>query len=371
MPPFPDTIQEKYYAVDEHLEKWFAKIADEDFPFKKNYRERYGSLHKALEPRLKRIEIDALLAEFRRFLEEGVTNIDELAYLTNHGPEHVRMVIDRASDLLCTSNCVISAYEGYILLASIMAHDLGNALGRKDHEENVINILNDVQERNEGVFQDVIEKYTIAKIAVVHGGIYDESKDVISKLEEKRTIFSKPIRMRFLAAILRFADELADDATRADRYRLEAGTIPEESQIYHAYSRALKSVSISKTKIELGFWFDQDDAERNYKKYGSDRHLLSEIYHRVEKMHRERMYCMRFLRPNIDINRIEMNIEVMPRGSTKPALLDPIKIRYSLDESGYPNCDPEEFNRHCTGSESKRRMTSEELIETLKKREHS
>jgi hypothetical protein len=70
----------------------------------------------------------------------------------------------------------------------------------------------------------------------------------------------KEIRPRFLAALLRFSDELADENTRADRYSLEAGDIPMRNEAYHAYSNSLTSFAIDGREISLKFEMTIADA---------------------------------------------------------------------------------------------------------------
>src|SRR5258706_8376888 len=56
--------------------------------------------------------------------------------LTDHGPNHIKTVIQRASDLVTVDTCDLTPYEVYILLCAIHFHDVGNMFGRKEHELN-------------------------------------------------------------------------------------------------------------------------------------------------------------------------------------------------------------------------------------------
>ena len=66
--------------------------------------------------------------------------------------------------------------------------------------------------------KDMVEKKAILDIAKAHGGKVNGDKDTISKLHDKGLILGNDIRYQKIAAILRFADELADDSQRAARY---------------------------------------------------------------------------------------------------------------------------------------------------------
>lgn len=59
----------------------------------------------------------------------------------------------------------------------------------------------------------------------MHGGKIKGSSDTISVLNKTNTVNGFEIKEQLLAAILRFADELADDATRADYDALDNGII--------------------------------------------------------------------------------------------------------------------------------------------------
>jgi hypothetical protein len=62
------------------------------------------------------------------------------------------------------------------------------------------------------------------------------------------------VRAKFLAGILRFADELADDSQRVSAFAIQNNAIPESSRLYHKYSASLHSVIIdAKDGLALTF----------------------------------------------------------------------------------------------------------------------
>ena len=345
---------EKYYEVCQDLFSWLRDRRQEDFPLGTNYVSQFDTLRARLDAILKDVDRAAILAEVRK----GMTDPDDLIWLTNHGPNHVEQVVQRTTDLLRDSDCMLSSYEGYILLTAILSHDVGNIYGRENHETRAWEIMNALGSL---AGMDNLEKKTIIKIALVHGGKFDGSKDTINRLQEKDDVLGKPVRKRFLAAILRFADELADDYSRASRYMLAAGKIPIKSQIYHRYSESLKSVRVEGSDVRLRFDFDAEELQKEYIKDGQQTFLLDEINCRVIKMHRERMYCMRFMRPCIDISRIRVDISIydepvgdlIANDDTKSclhsALLKPERLQYTLAEGGYPECPEASFLAHCSG----------------------
>src|SRR5947209_2956468 len=122
-----------------------------------------------------------------------------------------------------------TAYEIYLLLAAIHIHDLGNFFGRASHEINADKVM---LELGPMLGADDVEKFKIREIAQAHGGKVNGDKDKIGRLQLEDHIFSHAIRPRFLAALLRLADELADDSTRASRFMIKKGIITESSLIY-------------------------------------------------------------------------------------------------------------------------------------------
>src|SRR5438874_2173405 len=88
---------------------------------KTNYFHRYSSIR------------EHLVAQVFSHVTAGAIIIDG-GYLTDHGDEHVRTVIERASHLARADACALTPYESYVLLVAIHLHDVGNIFGRAGHE---------------------------------------------------------------------------------------------------------------------------------------------------------------------------------------------------------------------------------------------
>jgi hypothetical protein len=183
-----------------------------------------------------------------------------------------------------------------------------------------------------------LSHYPIELIAMAHGGVYNGSADKISKLPLQQTVNGQKIRPMLLAALLRFGDEIADDAHRASKSGEKYGVISENSRIYHAYSHALHSVNIernsqnNKLELILTFSIDTKTLLTDFKKDSEVRCIIDEIHDRTLKMERERRYCMRFLRSYIFVESIRVEITITNSNdswqfSTK---------NYTLEEKGYP-----------------------------------
>jgi hypothetical protein len=186
-------------------------------------------------------------------------------FLNDHGPDHIEAVIRRASELVAFAGCELSAYEIYILLLAIQIHDVGNILGRIPHEKRPRDLSATLDVK---MGPDRMEKRLIFDIGEAHGGDVNGDKDTIGQLQERANILNHPVRPQYLAAILRLADELADDRSRAARFPLEKGLIPSHCIIYHKYSEALHSVMIDKQggEVQLEFELTVPDVIRTFRK---------------------------------------------------------------------------------------------------------
>lgn len=253
-------------------------------------------------------------------------------WLTDHGPEHVSTVIERASALSCTLGCVLDPYETYLLLLGIHFHDVGNVFGREHHERRINEVMSQISEPLIGA--NKLEHRMIRDLAMVHGGEVtvggEKTKDTIGQLRYTGT---KHPRIPLLAAILRLADELADDHTRTSRFILD-GVIPPEAEVYHLYADRLRQVQIeaSEHRVDLIFEINEAIAARRIKKDSKEIYLFDEILERTMKTHRENVYCSRFMRHVIHIDHLRVTVKIC----SNDYMLVRDKLVYILREQGYP-----------------------------------
>ena len=68
--------------------------------------------------------------------------------LTDHGVEHVKMVIQNAGKLVGDMQYKrLNGYEIYLLLLAIHFHDVGNVCGRQEHEKKIDDIITALGDR--------------------------------------------------------------------------------------------------------------------------------------------------------------------------------------------------------------------------------
>ena len=155
----------------------------------------------------------------------------------------------------------------------------------------------------------------------------DPPRSTVSTLTE--------VRVKKLAAILRFADELADDNTRTNRFLLEnTGNVTPGSEIFHAYAERLQPPKIryDSRSIYLEFDLNTDTVRRQYRKYDDQRYLFDEICERTFKMYREHLYCRRFMLPEIVFEQITVKIDICTDNYSQVLKT----ITYTMTERGYP-----------------------------------
>ena len=267
------------------------------------------------------------------YVTAGANATDATGNLTMHDREHVERVRRIASDLIDQSDTIVlNHFELTLLLVAIYLHDIGNTLGRDGHERHIHRALTAA-----GTMLpiDTIEYATAKQIAGVHGGTINGSKDTISTLPEKPGVSSMHVRLRLLAAILKLADELADDPARANRLQLAAGTLQQESVIYHVVAAALHSQmpDVATREITLNFAFYDPDLFKVMIGKGAGRvYLLDEIFDRSLKTYNEARYCSRFMRPYVEFERVKVDIMIFDKSH------EPLhNIVYTITEHGYGN----------------------------------
>ena len=347
----------KNTTLDEWLKrpnKSFLKRGGDDFPFFSKYDVFKNHLDNGLH---KEVTKQAIYNEIK-----DKDELDKMIWLNDHGPEHIAAVVERASQLLDngkddTTNFIYSlnAREIFLLLNAIQVHDIGNFFGRVGHEAKVFEAVN---EGLTPILFDSTEARYIYDIAHVHGGkvVYKNGstdKNTIKKIKPQITSDGYTVRLQLLAAVLRFADELADEKKRADIVSLNKGTLTKGSEVFHAFSACLDSVKVdhSKLTIEVHFKIPKKYATRKFGKLisenGNDKviecYLLDEIYSRILKMHHERIYCAKFWKGMIEVDRIWVEIEFYNDINEEDESIDfehlqvHPDITFTLHDNGYPS----------------------------------
>ena len=100
------------------------------------------------------------------------------------------------------------------------------------------------------------------------------------------------MRLQELAAILRFADELAEGPQRTSNFMRELELYDEDSKIYHDYA-ASTNISIQRNngRIALTYEIDIDIKSPNEVRRPHLSSFLQFVYERIKKLNQERQYA--------------------------------------------------------------------------------
>lgn len=267
--------------------------------------------------------------------------------LTGHGPDHVANVLENAGRLLSggDSNHNLTAIDLYCLAMAILFHDVGILFGRNGHHKKIGDIFDFVR----GTGKDVSrEKTLILCIVRAHtGSAADGTNDTLKEVTEKDQLCGELVRVREVAAILRFADELAEGPQRTSEYMRDRDLIDANSRIFHDYAsvthvlpdRGTERVLLT-YEIQVDSFSGESDRERREQLAS----LLHFIYERIIKLDQERRYTRFYsdeLGPfkttlvvfNFHANSETLDLELAPiRLDDKVVPGDPAKAIPDLDE---------------------------------------
>ena len=235
-------------------------------------------------------------------------------FFTDHGEGHIERIFERLYSLLkphlideetitpqarqrINSDKMsdkINAYDLYLLMCAVLWHDVGNLYGREDHEKKIFKLFSKAR----GFLHDENSANMIEKIGKAHSG--NNAIDLnIDKEDYNIEVFT--YHPKFLASLLRIADELDEDRRRISE-RIDE--IPEESKVYWLFCKCNDSIKVEqdihddrKSKIVIEGKMSQSDLFRKYMKGSLEVTEIYEYIYRVDKIRKELMDCNRYMKP--------------------------------------------------------------------------
>lgn len=319
-------------SVDSALEQWFKKSLKRNAKLPRRggkYFEHYTSIKQRLADKYYSVTGAALAQEGDRYTRHDIGHVDDVI-------ETAGLMLGLESDSSTPATKNLKAYEGFVLLVAILLHDAGNAMRRQGHERKAAEILREV---GEAVGLSDIERRIISSIAQAHGGeMEDGSKDTITGLmsEPVPNIQGIEVHAWRLAALLRFADELSENHTRADEVAIGNAATPPLSLLANLYCLVInRRVDFKGKSVHLSFTIDKQLLPRTFQVpdgNGGMREIMFVDYiaERLEKCERERRYCNRFLAGFASYERIRAKLVIMD-GDRE---IDTVAV--DLEEVGYP-----------------------------------
>lgn len=218
---------------------------------------------------------------------------------TDHGPEHIAHVLKNAGKLLqIESNPKpLTAMELYSLILGVVFHDTGNIHGRKNHQRNVSGIYDFCRSSGGNDHQ---EKLMILKMTEAHcGKALDGSSDTIRAIGPESTILAGyRVRLRYIAAILRFADELAEGKERTSSFMLQNYGYDKRSKIFHDYAN-ISTVDIDPGNERIALTYNIEVKNKksggiSNTEEGDLKKILEYCYQRIAKLDQERKYAKHY-----------------------------------------------------------------------------
>ena len=223
--------------------------------------------------------------------------------LTDHGVDHVANVVRNLGRVLGFLEGRPAAEqeaplreldpeEKLLLLLGALLHDVGNVLGREKH-----NLVGQEVWQQSGVSYERwnhSDRRAIMAICRAHTGRgIDGGRDTLRELVTSQHFFSETaVKTAALAAILRFADELAEGEQRTSQFLLRRGLFPEPSVNYHAYADITTvNIDYRNGRIALSFDVDTEAAymgQTRREKKNRIKALLNMVFSRVMKLDHER-----------------------------------------------------------------------------------
>lgn len=210
--------------------------------------------------------------------------------LSDHGTGHVLNVQENAISLLSSDGTIgdLSGIEVYCLGMCILFHDAGIIYGREDHQYKVGEVFDLIRGKNTSLLH---EKTLIVRTTRAHTGTaQDGTNDTLKEVTEFDHLEGKSVRLRELAAILRFADELAEGPQRTSVFMQTAGHYEKQSQKFHDYA------NITHVRIDRGTGRVVLTYEINIDPNQTDklRDRLDYTFKRIGKLNQERQYARNY-----------------------------------------------------------------------------
>lgn len=207
--------------------------------------------------------------------------------LSKHGSSHISNVLVNAKYLLGDDIYTLPGLELYFLCLSILFHDVGMIKGRIGHNDRkkIADIYNAIRKDEPKFLQ---ERALLIKTCEAHcGTAKDLTKDTLKFIEKTENLDGHPVRPRDIAAILRFADELAEGYQRTSSYMDQIHGYDAANQIYHN-SAKITNVFIDRGNERVALTYHIDLSMFNEIQKLNE--ILKFAYRRIIKLDEERGY---------------------------------------------------------------------------------
>lgn len=261
--------------------------------------------------------------------------------LTDHGQKHIEDVIDNGGILLGLPNEHVdnvgsdcnhgfSPHEMYIFLCGLLLHDVGNIYGRDRHNQKIAAVWAKLASWQSWPER---ERQLVISVGRAHAGkkVSGVPEDTIKSLDVHPQYFNKyPVNLAPIAAVIRFADELAEGPQRTSRFLIENKLIAPGSELHHQYAQ-ITNVAIDRAKgrIALSFTISLDDSSYPTDPAQLEAHLcnlLNMAYSRAAKMNYERQYARHYASVLTPFRETSISLNIFSHGNSLGPALAPVLL---------------------------------------------
>lgn len=214
---------------------------------------------------------------------------------TDHSQRHIENVLDNVDKLVggevpTEGHDYLNAADAYCLCLSTLFHDVGMVWGRQEHEKNVAAVYKWVR----GGTPLRQERHIVVRAAGAHSGTTETgSRDTIGDLPEIDHFKGECIHLREIAAVLRFADELAEGPQRTSVFMKEMFGFSSSAAIHHRYAECTE-IHIDRAHGRIAITYNIDINTKDCE----PQHLVNEleqlllyVFKRIIKLDQERQYA--------------------------------------------------------------------------------
>jgi hypothetical protein len=215
--------------------------------------------------------------------------------LTKHGATHVHDVLKKISMLLGNKADKLQAVDLYCLCVSALFHDVGNLLGREEHNKKISDIYAFVR-KGDQKYRD--EQFIVTKVCEAHCGCSEDgSTDTLKDVPISYHLHENEVKPQMIATILRFADELAEGPQRTSAYMQSRHKYPSDSKIYHEYASITKIYADrgnGRIVVTYDLEIKSKDGKLTAESFPALEEMLNYIYKRIIKLDQERKYAKHY-----------------------------------------------------------------------------
>lgn len=289
---------------------------------------------------------EALWTNYQSLRNEIVTHVlpwisTQEPTLTDHGVVHIQDVMGNAARLLGLKNEYgndnerevnhgFSPPEMLVLLSGLLTHDIGNILKRDRHNQKITSVWSLLNSWNMWSEND---RQLIIAVGRAHTGKSSEGEgNTLKPLEVSSFHFEKqPIKAASLAAVIRFADELAEGPQRTSSFLLEKRLIEPDSEIYHHYAKVTTPASIDRSSGRISLTYHLDVENSLYPTPRGERKehvskLLRMIYSRAAKLNFERRFTRHYAPVLAPFKETSVSLSLYRDGQFRNCNLHPVML---------------------------------------------